>query len=88
MRSRLFLKIYLTLLASLAAVAVASAAFVWLGQGEEESGWESQRARFVAALIPPDMDNRTVEATIERFSRAFNADIAVFDPRGGLIQET
>ena len=85
MRSRLFLKIYLTLLASLAAVAVASAAFVWLGQGEEESGWESQRARFVAALIPPDMDNRTVEATIERFSRAFNADIAVFDPRGGLI---
>ncbi|MCG5486680.1 MAG: HAMP domain-containing histidine kinase [Sinorhizobium meliloti] len=85
MRSRLFLKIYLTLLASLAAVAVASAAFVWLGQGEEESGWQSQRARFVAALIPPDMDNRTVEATIERFSRAFNADIAVFDPRGGLI---
>ncbi len=43
MRSRLFLKIYLTLLASLAAVAVASAAFVWLGQGEEESGWQSQR---------------------------------------------
>ena len=50
MRSRLFLKIYLTLLASLAAVAIASAAFVWLGQGEEESSWQSQRARFVTAF--------------------------------------
>ncbi|WP_341487039.1 HAMP domain-containing sensor histidine kinase [Pararhizobium sp. A13] len=85
MRSRLFLKIYLTLLASLAAVAVASAAFVWLGQGEEDSSWQSQRARFVAALIPPDMDQRSVEATLERFSRAFDADIAVYDRRGRLI---
>ncbi|MDK1385890.1 HAMP domain-containing sensor histidine kinase [Sinorhizobium sp. 8-89] len=85
MRSRLFLKIYLTLLASLAAVAVASAAFVWLGQGEEESSWQSQRARFVTALIPPDMDRRSVEATLERFSRAFDADIAVYDPGGKLI---
>ncbi|MCA1370853.1 HAMP domain-containing protein [Bradyrhizobium sp. BRP14] len=85
MRSRLFLKIYLTLLASLAAVAVASAAFVWLGQGEEESGWQSQRARFVAALIPPDMDRQSVGATLKRLSRAFDADIAVYDPRGRLI---
>ncbi|MCZ4094037.1 sensor histidine kinase [Sinorhizobium psoraleae] len=85
MRSRLFLKIYLTLLASLAAVAVASAAFVWLGQGEEESSWQNQRARFVTALIPPDMDRRLVEATLERFSRAFDADIAVYDRGGKLI---
>ncbi|AJD45721.1 HAMP domain-containing histidine kinase [Rhizobium sp. SEMIA 4085] len=85
MRSRLFLKIYLTLLASLAAVALASAAFVWLGQGEEESSWQSQRARFVAALIPPDMDLQSIKATLERFSRAFDADIAVYDPRGRLI---
>ncbi|SCW64047.1 Signal transduction histidine kinase [Rhizobium mongolense subsp. loessense] len=85
MRSRLFLKIYLTLLASLAAVALASAAFVWLGQGEEESSWQSQRARFVAALIPPDMDLQSIQATLERFSRAFDADIAVYDPRGRLI---
>lgn len=85
MRSRLFLKVYLTLLASLSAVAVASAAFVWLGQGEEESSWQSQRARFVAALIPPDMDRRSVETTLERFSRSFDADIAVYDRRGRLI---
>ncbi|CCE97529.1 putative sensor protein [Sinorhizobium fredii HH103] len=85
MRSRLFLKIYLTLLASLAAVAVASAGFVWLGQGEEDLSWQSQRARFVAALIPADMDRRSVEATLERFSRTFDADIAVYDPRGRLI---
>ena len=85
MRSRLFLKIYLTLLASLAAVAVASAAFVWLGQGEEDQGWQSQRARFVAALIPPDMDRPAVEATLKRLSRAFEADIAVYDPHGRLV---
>lgn len=82
MRSRLFLKIYLTLLASLAAVAVASAAFVWLGQGEEDLSWRSQRARFITALIPPDMDRRSVEATLQRFSRTFDADIAVYDLHG------
>ncbi|ACP26773.1 sensor protein [Sinorhizobium fredii NGR234] len=82
MRSRLFLKIYLTLLASLAAVAIASAAFVWLGQGEEDVSWQSQRTRFVTALIPPDMDRRSVEATLQRFSRAFDADITVYDPQG------
>ncbi|MCA1492331.1 HAMP domain-containing histidine kinase [Ensifer sp. NBAIM29] len=85
MRSRLFLKIYLTLLASLAAVAVASAAFVWLGRGEEDSGWQGQRARFITALIPPEMDRHSVEATLERFSRAFDADIAVYDRQGRLI---
>ena len=85
MRSRLFLKIYLTLLASLAAVAVASAAFVWFGRGEEELSWQSQRAQFVAALIPPDMDLRSVEATLERLSKAFGADIAVYDRGGRLI---
>jgi len=82
MRIRLFLKIYLTLLASLAAVAIASAAFVWLGQGEEDVSWQSQRTRFVTALIPPDMDRRSVEATLQRFSRAFDADITVYDPQG------
>lgn len=85
MRSRLFLKIYLTLLASLAAVAIASAAFVWLGQDEDDSSWQSQRARFVATLIPPDMDRRSVEETLERFSRGLGADIAVYDPQGKLI---
>ncbi len=85
MRSRLFLKIYLTLLASLAAVAIASAAFVWLGQGEEDSSWQSQRSRFVTALIPPDMDPQSVEATLRRLSRAFDADISVYDRRGSLI---
>ena len=82
MRSRLFLKIYLTLLASLAAVAIASAAFVWLGQDEDDSSWQSQRARFVATLIPPDMDRRSVEETLERFSKGLGADMAVYDPQG------
>ncbi|WP_353644679.1 HAMP domain-containing sensor histidine kinase [Mesorhizobium sp. WSM2239] len=85
MRSSLFLKIYLTLLASLAAVAIASAAFVWLGQGEQETSWHSQRNAFIAAVIPPDMDRASLKATLDRLANAFDADIAVYDAGGRLI---
>ncbi len=85
MRNSLFVKIYLTLLASLAIVAVASAIFVWLGQGEQELGWHARRDRLVAAIIPAGESPASLQATLDRLSKALDADLAVYDAGGGLI---
>jgi signal transduction histidine kinase len=85
MLNSLFAKIYLTLLASLAAVAVASAIFVWSGRDEPETGWHSRRDALVAALIPPGEDLVSLKATLDRVAAALDADIAVYDADGKLM---
>ena len=85
LRGSLFAKIYLTLLASLAAVAIASMVFVRLGQDEQELSWHDRRDALVAALIPPGQDQASLQATLDRLSRALGADLAVYDAGGQLI---
>jgi two-component system, OmpR family, sensor kinase len=85
MRNSLFVKIYLTLIASLAVVAIASAVFVWIGQDEQETGWHARRDRLVAAMIPAGSDPASLQATLDRFSNALDADLAVYDAGGGVI---
>lgn len=85
LRGNLFVKIYFTLLASLAAVAIASAIFVRIGQDEQETGWRGRRDTLVAALIPAGGDQSEIQATLERLSRALDADIAVYGADGRLI---
>jgi two-component system, OmpR family, sensor kinase len=81
----LFAKVYLTLLASLAAIAVASMVFVKIGQDEQETGWHDRRAAIVAAVIPPGQDAVALKATLDRLAAALGADIAVYGADGGLI---
>lgn len=85
MRSSLFVKIYLTVIASLAVVAIASAVFVRVGQEREYEGWSGRRDAFIAAMLPADSDPAQLQATVERLSVAFDADISVYGPRGGLL---
>lgn len=80
----LFLKVYLTLLATLALVAIASAVFMHIGQGEEES-WGARRERFVAAMLPPGADQPSLQATLAKLSEALDADLALYGADGGLV---
>ncbi len=84
-RNSLFLKIYATLLVALAIVAVASAAFWWIGQSREEEGWRGRRDRFIAAMLPPADGPAALRPTLERLGQAFDAEIAVYAPDGRLI---
>ena len=85
MRGRLFLKVYFTLLASLALVALLSAVFVRQGQDEQDRGWGSRRDRFIAAMLPRGDDVATLQKTLDRLAVAFDADVGVYDPEGLLI---
>lgn len=85
MRNSLFLKVYLTLLASLVVVALASAVFVRLSHDEEDRGWGARRNAFLADMLPADADPGETRIVLERLGRAFDADISVFSADGALI---
>jgi len=78
-RSRLFLKVYATLLAALAVVAIASAAFVRFGDDEMDRGWAARREAFVAAMLPAGDSAGDLDLVLSRLGRALDADITVYD---------
>lgn len=82
MRNSLFLKIYLTLLATLVVVALASAVFVRLSHVEEDRGWRARRDAFLAAMLPADADMQETRIVLARLHEAFDADIAIFSADG------
>lgn len=84
LHASLFLKVYLTLLASLALVALASGVFMHFGQDEDE-GWGARRERFVAAMLPADADAPSLQATLTRLARALDADLALYSAGGQLV---
>lgn len=85
MRSRLFIKIYLTVVAGIVAVAMASGMFWRLASDRDEMGWAAQRDRFIAAMMPPSDDPAAVQSTIDRLAKAFDADISVYASSGQLL---
>ena len=84
-RARLFFKIYLTVLATLAAVAVASGLYWRVTLDREDVSWGERRDRFVAEMLPPGDDPVFTQATIERFAAAFDADIALYSAERKLL---
>jgi two-component system OmpR family sensor kinase len=82
MRNSLFLKIYLTLLSSLAFVAVASGVYVHIGQDRDAAGWLSRRDAFLEAMLPADSGPGPTRETLRRLSRAFDADITIYGRDG------
>lgn len=82
LRSSLFFKIYVTLLAALAAVAIASGVFVRLGQDREDRGWQGRLDTFLTAMLPEGAGARQTRAVLVRLSDAFDTDIGVFAPDG------
>jgi two-component system OmpR family sensor kinase len=77
-RGKLFFKVYLTVLATLAAVAVASGVYWRVTLDREDVSWGERRDRFVAEMLPPGDDPVFTQTTIERFASAFDADIALY----------
>lgn len=82
LNNSLFLKIYLTVLASLAVVAVAGAILVRLGDDARDTSWNGRRDAFLAAMLPADAHPREHRVVLERLAEAFDADITLYG-RGG-----
>lgn len=85
LRGRLYVKIYLTVILTLGAVAVASGIYWSTAIDREEIGWAQRRDRFVAEMLPTGEDPVMTQAIVERFAKAFNADIALYSPDRRLL---
>ena len=88
LRHTLFFKIYVTVLASIAVVAITSALFVRHGMDERDMGWAGRRDFFVSAMLPPNADPVSQQLVIERLGDAFRADIALFSADGQRLAGT
>lgn len=84
-RGRLYVKIYLTVILTLGAVAVASGIYWSTAIDREELGWAQRRDRFVAEMLPTGEDPVMTQAIVERFAKAFDADIALYSTDGRLL---
>jgi two-component system OmpR family sensor kinase len=85
MRSRLFWKVYLTIIACLVLL-VAAGALVWrLGPGSTDFGWNERRQHFVATYFGDPADRASLTADVTRLAAALRLDIGIYDAQGQLI---
>jgi two-component system OmpR family sensor kinase len=80
--SRLFFKVYLTLLACLTAVAIASGAYWSAATNLDDIDWDERRDRLVEALLPTGDDPAIVDAMLTRFAAGVGADVALYTASG------
>ncbi|UVK49864.1 hypothetical protein DBIPINDM_007952 (plasmid) [Mesorhizobium sp. AR02] len=64
-------------------MAIASATFLHMSRERDHAACDA-----FAAMPPADSDPALLQATAERVSAAFNADISVFGPQGGWLQRS
>lgn len=85
MRSRLFWKVYLTIIVSLVLLVVAGTAIWRLGPGSEDLGWNERRQHFVATYFSEPGDRQALAGDVARLAEALRLDIGIYDADGALI---
>ena len=86
MRSRLFLKIYLTILGSIAILAVTGIAAVALLIGSSaDRDVFADRAALMAAALPEGAEPSVLQSTLDRLGAASGAELAVLDSDGSVL---
>jgi len=85
MRSRLFWKVYLTIIASLVLLLVAGTMIWRLGPGGEDFGWNERRQHFVATYFSEPGDRQALAGDVARLAQALRLDVGIYDADGALI---
>lgn len=84
-RSRLYIKMYLTVLCGLLLVVLSLGTFAMLAD-DEDHGFSGKLDRFASALLSSDMTKEQRQDMLERLAHGLNADVAVFDKAGVYVQ--
>ncbi|MDH6269818.1 two-component system OmpR family sensor kinase [Rhizobium sp. SG_E_25_P2] len=85
--SRLFLKVYLTVLGCLALVVITLSALTFLGRLDPNRGpLEQGVGKLASSVLSADVPLAQRQSMLDRLSRAFDADIAIFDAKGRFVQ--
>lgn len=86
MGSRLFLKIYSAIIASIVILGIAGAVSVaLLGEQREEQGFRTAPASIIAAALPQDGDASQLQDMLDRLGPASGAELEVLDADGSRL---
>jgi len=84
-RSRLYIKMYLTVLCGLLLVAMSLGTFAMLAD-DEDHGFSGKLDRFASALLSSEMTTQQRQDMLERLAHGLNADVAIFDKDDKYVQ--
>lgn len=84
-RSRLYVKMYLTVLCGLLLVVLSLGTYAMLAD-DDDHGFSGKLDRFASALLTADMSLQQRQDMLERIARGLNADVAVFDRSENFVQ--
>ena len=85
LQSRLFFRIYLTVLASLALTAIVIAGFTAIVQRGPRDTILSRSGHFLEIMLPPSLVGDALQAQVNQMAHAFQSGILVFDQDGTLL---
>ena len=85
LQSRLFFRIYVTVLVSLALTAVVIGAFTAIIQRGPRDSILSRSGHFLETMLPPSLTGDALQAQVNQMARAFQSGILVFSPEGTLL---
>jgi two-component system, OmpR family, sensor kinase len=83
--NRLFFRVYMTLLGSLALAALVIGLFTMALQREPRLNLIERSTRFLDMMIPAEQSPYELQNTVRRIADALNAGVAVFSPDGKLL---
>jgi signal transduction histidine kinase len=84
--SRLYIKIYLTVIGSLALVVAMLTLLAMMGRLDTKGPFEERIDRFATVMLGEDSNPADRQHMLDRLARALDADIAIFSPDGRLLQ--
>lgn len=84
-RDSLFLKIYLTVLACLAAVAVASAIYWSASSASDGLSWRNRFVQFVERMVPATDSQADLQTMVDRLGHAIDGRLALYARDGSRI---
>ena len=86
-RSRLYIKMYLTVLCGLMLVVLSLGTYAMMGDfGDEDHGFSGKLDRFASALLSAEMTQAERQEMLDRLAKGLDADVGIFDPDDRYIQ--
>ena len=86
-RSRLYIKMYLTVLCGLMLVVLSLGTYAMMGDfGDEDHGFSGKLDRFASAMLSADMTQAQRQEMLDRLARGLDADVGLFDKDERFVQ--
>jgi signal transduction histidine kinase len=85
-RSRLYLKIYLTVIGSLALVVMTLTALAMMGRLDTKGEFEDRLDKFASVMLTENMTDEQRQHMLDRLAKALDADLGIFDTSGRFLQ--